>query len=145
MKRRKLTKRFVTLLLVFAIMVPYFASISLAADIVPVTDVIEGPTTIQIHLPGKSDIEPQWSVGGSSTVWVMTKYFSQGVHSISVNCSTSYSVNVYLTCGGSYWAGKDLTSSSPGPWYPRISTAGNYGIYVYNNANSAVDITLNVS
>ena len=104
-----------------------------------------GTSSVTIHLPGKPDSNLDWTADPDTPVFVMTRYFSAGQHSFSINCSTAYNVEVYLTYDGAYWSGKTLTSSSPGPWTPLISIAGYYSVWVYNNSNSSVDITLNIS
>lgn len=145
MKKARMVKRILSLVLIVVLMAPLFTTMSFAADVPPTYG--EEPVSVEIHLPANSEMQigPRYTVAGDTDMWVMTKYFSAGRHSISVNCSTGYNVTVYLTYSGSYVSGCSLTSTNPGPWYPTIKTAGNYAVWVRNESSVAVDLTLNVS
>lgn len=145
MKKARMVKRILSLVLIVVLMAPLFATMSFATDVPPTYG--EEPVSVEIHLPANSEMQigPRYTIAGDTDMWVLTKNFTAGTHSISVNCSTGYNITLYLTYNGSYWGGINLHPTNPGPWYPLIKTAGYYAVWVRNESSVAVDLTLNIN
>ncbi len=147
--------RITTLIIVLSVALSCMPISAFATDVVTdsATDIHVSHVSLEAHSgvyisvdtsdPG---IDPQYVIGSDSSQVIGAWYFRVGIHTISVNCSTGFNVDVYMYHNGSYWAGKTLSSAVGWySWSPYITDEGYYTIYVYNNANSSVDLTLSIS